>query len=141
MKNNLIISGSHDETVQAWNMERHEKVWQSDHGDKIYSVILRDEQVITCCFDKAVRVFSLQSGKKLHRLEHPGPCYNADLSPNKILLAVACDSAVVLWDIRNTVKIEQFDLGSKIYDLRFNQSGDKLVVGLYEGEVYKIELQ
>ena len=140
IKNNLIISGSHDKTVQVWNMERHEQLWQSDYGDKVWSVVLRDRQVIACCGDKTVRVLALESGEELHRLEHPGPCKNADISPNKTLLAVACGSAVVIWDIRNAVKIEQFDLGAGIYDARFNPTGDKLVVGLYDGEVYIIEL-
>ena len=84
---------------------------------------------------------NLESGEELHRLEHPGPCNNADLSPNKSILAVACYSAVVLWDIKNVIKIEQFDLGSGINDVRFNPSGDKLVVGSFEGEVYRIQLQ
>ena len=122
-------------------MERHEKLWQSDHGAIVWSIILRDDQVITCCNNKTVRVFILQNGQELHCLEHPGPCYNADLSPNKSLMAVACDSAVVLWDIRNGVKIEQFDLGSDINDVQFNPSGDKLVVGLSDGQVFKIEMK
>ena len=122
-------------------MERHEKLWQSDHGAIVWSIILRDDQVITCCNNKTVRVFTLQNGQELHCLEHPGPCYNADLSPNKSLMAVACDSAVVLWDIRNGVKIEQFDLGSDINDVQFNPSGDKLVVGLSDGQVFKIEMK
>ena len=139
--NNLIISGSHDKTVQVWNMERHEKLWELNHGDLVKSTILRDDQVVTCCADKTVRVLALDSGEELHRLEHPGSCVNADLSPNKSLLAVACKSAVILWDIRKAVKIEQFDLGSTINDVGFNPTGDKLIVGLHEGEVYKIELQ
>ena len=60
--NNLIISGSLDKTVQAWNMERHPKLWQSDYGVIVWSVILRDGQVIACREDNT------ESGKELHRL-------------------------------------------------------------------------
>ena len=142
VKNNLVISASFDKTVQVWNMERHEKLWEFDHGDKVWSLTLRDNQVITCCGDKSVRVLALESGKELHRLEHPGACKNADLSPNQSLLAVACYSAVILWDIREGKfnKIEQFDLGPKINDLRFNPTGDKIIVGSFGGEIYEIEL-
>ena len=111
-----------------------------------------DDQVITCPDDKSVRVLALQSGEELHCLEHPSECNNIDLSPNKSLLAVACDSAVVLWDIKNAVKIGQFDFGYEstcifertlghIYDVRFNPTGDKIIAGLNGGEVFIIELK
>ena len=116
-------------------------LWELEHRDKVWSTILRDNQVITCCEDESVRVLALESGEELHRLEHPGSCYNADLSPDKSLLAVACESSVVLWDIRNVVKIEQFDLGPGIVDLRFNPSGDKIIVGLHDGQVFKIKMK
>ena len=141
VKNNLLISCSFDKTVQLWNMERHEKLWELDHGDKVWCTILRDDQVITCCRDKSVRVLALQSGTELHRLEHPAACKNADLSPNKSLLAVACGSSVVLWDINNVVKVEQFDFDSRTFDLRFNPSGDRIIVGLGDGQVIKIEMK
>lgn len=142
MKDDLLVSASSDNTVQVWNMERHERLWELNHGDKVWSTILRDDQVITCCNDKSVRVLALESGEELHRLDHPDPCDNADLSPNKSLLAVACRSAVVLWDIRKAIKIEQFNLGSVslICELRFNPSGDKIIVGLHNGQVFKIEM-
>ena len=143
LKNNLVISGS-DTKVLAWNMERHEKLWESAQEDSVWYILLRDDQVITCCEDKSVRVLALQSGEELHRLEHPSPCNGADLSPNKKILAVACDSAVVLWDFKKAVKIEQFDLGtedSQVNDVRFNPTGDKLIAGLSEGEVFVIELK
>ena len=141
IKNNLVISGSFDGTVQVWNMDRHEKLWQVDHRDRVWCTLVRNDQVITCCEDKSVRVLSLDSGEELHRLEHPNCCYSADLSPNKSLLAVACGSAVVLWDIKKALKVEQFDLCSQIYDLRFNLTGDRLIVGAGDGQVFKIEMK
>ena len=121
-------------------MERHEKLWEVDHGHRVRSVMLRGDQVITCNEENSVIVLALQSGEELHRLEHPSRCYTADLSPNKSLLAVACHSAVVLWDIKKGVKIEQFNLGTGVHDVRFNTTGNRLIAGLYDGEVFKIEL-
>ena len=130
-----------DEVVQVEHMESREMLWKFHHDDGLYGTILHGNQLILCCEDNAVRVLDLANGRVLHRLDHPDPCYNADLSPNKLLLAVACRSAVVLWDMRTLVKHKQFDLGYLVYDLRFNPTGDKLIVGLYEGEVFKIEIE
>ena len=57
------------------------------------------------------------------------------------MLAVGCGEGVVFWDARNAVKIEQFDLGTRVHDLRFNQSGDKLIVGLADGQVFKFDIE
>ena len=141
VEQNLAVSFSHDKTVRVWDMDKHEKIWEFVHGNKVYAAIVRDSQVITSCLDKIVRVLALENGEELHRLDHPDECRCIDLSPNKSLLAVACSSAVVLWDMNKLIKIKQFDLGSGINDLRFNPSADTLIVGLREGEIYKIEMK
>ena len=122
-------------------MEKQKKLWELNHGDEVWGTILRDDQLITCCRDKSVRVLALQSGELLNKLDQSDYCYNADLSPNGSLLAVACSSVVALWDIRKAVKIKEFDLGLRVNDLQFNPSGDKLIVGLHEGDIFKIEMK
>ena len=67
-------------------------------------------------------------------------CRKVDLSPDKSLLAVACDAAVVIWDMKRVVKLEEFGFDD-VRDLRFNPSGDKLIVGLLEGEILTIEMK
>lgn len=137
---NLVISGSEDNTVQVWDMNECKKLWELDHGDLVSDTILCDDRLITCCEDASVRVLDLKSGEQLHRLEHPSPCINADLSRSKSLLAVASESAVVLWDFKNATKIKEFALEPDVKDVRFNPSGDKLIVALEQGEVVKIEM-
>ena len=122
-------------------MEEHKKLWGFDHEDMVLGSILHDDQVIVCCYDDSVRVLALESGEELHRLEHPSSCCNADVSPNKSLLAVACNSAVVLWDMKKVVKLQELKLCSEIHDLRFNPSGDRLIVGSKDGEIFKIEME
>ena len=140
LKNNLVVSSSTDGAVKVWDMEKHEQLWELDHEDKVWDAVLRDNQLITCCEDMSVRILDLLSGNQLHRLEHPGACVNCDLSPNKSLLAVACSCAVVLWNLKTIVKIKQFELGSVINDVRFSPSGDRLIVGLQDGEIFKIDM-
>ena len=111
VKGNLVASGSHDKEVQVWNMRRKQKVWQFGHEDKVFCVQLHDKYLITCCNDKSTRIWDIETGKVIHKLVHPRRCNNCDLSPNKTLLAVASDTAVVLWDFKNATKIKEFKLG------------------------------
>ena len=135
-----MASGSANKTVQVWNMRTKQKLWHLQHEDKVKCVQLHDKYLITCCYDKSTRIWDIETGKVIQKLVHPGKCYNCDLSPNKTLLAVASLTAVVLWDFKNATKIKEFKLGAKIADVRFNQDGTRLVAGLHEGEVFKIDL-
>ena len=141
VQDNLVISGSDDGVVTVWNMESDRKLWEFNHENSVLSMIVRDDWVITCCKDKSVTVLHLDTGHELHRLEHPSVCNNADLNPNKSLLAVACDSAVVVWDMKKQIKIGEFELAPEIRDLRFNPAGDKLIVGAFEGEIFEIAMK
>ena len=139
--NDLLISGSADKKLQAWSMEKHEKLWEFDHGDEIRHTILRDDQLVACCDGKCIIIVGCKNGKLLKKLHTSDYCYNIDLSPNGSLLAVACNSAVEFWDIRNAVRVKEFKLGTMICDLRFNPSGDTLIAGANNGEIFKIEMK
>ena len=121
-------------------MRTKEKLWQFQHEGKVYCVQLHENFVITCSADKTTRIWNLDNGQEVHKLSHPGRSWNFDLSPNQTLLAVASDTAVVLWDFKNATKIKEFKLDKNIFDVRFSPDGTRLVAGLYEGEVFKIDL-
>ena len=135
-----MASGSADKTVQVWNMETNSKVWQFVHEDKVKCVQLHDKWLISSSQDKSTRIWNLETGEQIHRLVHKDPCYNFDISPDKAILAVGCESGVVLWDLKNATKLKEFDFEREITDLRFNPAGDRLVVGAYDGWIFKIDL-
>ena len=140
MQGNLLASGSEDKTVQVWNMETKSKVWELKHEEEVICVQLHDKRLISSSDDKMTRIWNLDTGKEIHGLVHEDPCTNFDLSPDKTILAVGCMSGVVLWDFRNAKKLKEIKLGQHANDLRFNPTGNRLVVGLDDGRVFKIDL-
>ena len=54
-------------------------------------------------------------------------------------MAVAFNYELILWDLKKGSKTTLADL-KNINDVRFNPAGNRIVVGLYEGDVYKIDL-
>ena len=62
-----------------------------------------------------------------------------DLSPDDSLLAIAFQYKLILWDLIKGTKMEIVEM-KNICDVRFNKSGDKLIFGLYQGEVFKVDL-
>ena len=56
------------------------------------------------------------------------------------LLAIAFNFALVLWDLKKGTKVKVLEL-EDINDVRFSPDGTKMIVGLYTGDVYKVDLQ
>ena len=140
VQKDLLASGSTDKLAQVWNLRTKTKLWQFQHEDTVQCVQLHGNWLITCSHDESTRIWDLGKGKQIHRLEQSGRCQNSDISPNKSLLAIACRNELVLWDILKSRTIEYFNLGPMLCDVRFNPSGTRIIVGLLDGEVFKIDL-
>ena len=62
------------------------------------------------------------------------------LSADNSLLAIAFNDVLVLWNLNKGTKVKVLEL-EDINDVRFSPDGTKIVIGLYTGDVYKIDLQ
>ena len=54
-------------------------------------------------------------------------------------MVVAFNYELILWDLYKESKTKLAEL-KNINDVRFNPAGSRVVVGLYEGDVYKVDL-
>ena len=139
MKGDLLASGSDDYSIQIWNMASGVRIAEFKHEDLVRCVEFHENWLISCSWDMSVRIWDVDNQKFVHQLDHSSWCRNFDISPNKLMLAVATDSGVVIWDLKKVTKIKEFELGDCM-DVRFNHAGDRLIVGSFFGQVYKIDL-
>ena len=141
MQENLLASGSFDKTVQVWNMQTNRKATQFQHEGGVNCVQLHDNLLVSCSWDNSTRIWDIKTGNQLHKLSHSSECHNFDLNASKTVLAVASDTAVVLWDFKKATKLKEFSLGNEICDVRFNPAGNTLVAALYGGEIFTLDLK
>ena len=136
--NEILVSGSLDKKIQVWNLETNRKLFEVAHDSVVWSVKIVNERFLSCG-DKTVRIWSLKDGKLLHILSLSDWCHSFDLNSEKTLLAVADATEVSIWDFSNLVKIKSIEL-SETYDVRFNEPGNKLIIGQNDGQVSIIDL-
>ena len=145
VQGNLVASGSWDKTVQVWNMETNENLWDFGYEFRVTCVKLQDNWLVSSATTQTgskheIRVCNVETGEELHRISEVSWCSNFDINPSMTVLAVACEK-VILWDLKTATKIKEFNLLGDIFDLKFNPAGDKLIVGSRGGEVSIIELK
>ena len=102
--------------------------------------------MLVSCGDTSVRIWSLADGELLHTVQLPSWCYNFDLNYGRTLLAVADYRGGSIYNFSTRVKIMEKQLNvpnvdaNFISDVRFNESGTKLIVGQHNGQLYRIDL-
>ena len=134
----VLVSGSTDNKIQVWNMASSSKLFEVSHDGDVWCVKIVGKMIVSCG-DKTVRIWSLEDGTLLHKLQLPSWCDNFDLNSEKTLLAVAHTEGVSIWDFSNIIQIMEVELES-VSDVRFNDPGTTLIVGQFNGQVSKIGL-
>ena len=142
VQNSTLASGSYDSKVQARNMETNVKLFEVAHNGPVYCVKLVGNRLVSCG-DTTIRIWSLADGSSLHTLYLPGLCINFDLNSEGTLLAVAHYQGVSIYNFSSLDKIAEkkpATPNSYVSDVRFNEPGTKLIIGQYNGQVSKIDL-
>ena len=133
-----------------WNIKTRTKLYQVDHTDSVHCVKIVDELLVSCG-DTTIRIWKLKNGNYLHELQLPDWCRNFDLNWKNTLLAVAHDLGVSIWDFSRLrsfdgkdfsvqISIMEITTLEKVMDVRFSESGTRLIVGQHDGKVFKIDL-
>ena len=136
--NEILVSGSTDFKIQVWSLATNRKLYEAAHDSSVWCVKIVNKMLVSCG-DKTVRLWSLDDGKLLHKLQLPSWCYNFDLNTGKTILAVAHYEGVSIWDFHNLIQTMEIEL-DHVNDVRFNEPGTTLIVGQSNGQVSKIDL-
>ena len=138
MQNFILASGSMDDKIQVWNMKTNAKLFEVAHDYDVHCVKIVDNRLVSCG-DQTIRFWKLKNGNLLRTLYLPSWCNNFDLNSDSTLLAISHQKGVSIYDFQNLMKIMEIEL-NQVMDVRFNESGTKLIVGQYDGKVFKIDL-
>ena len=149
IQKSILASGSFDHLVQVWNIEKQIKLYEVDHGHAVYCVKIVDE-LLLASGGIMVKIWNLKSGNLLHKLQLPNMLCNFDLDPQNTLLAVAHYHGVSIWDFSSLKSFDGLDYSVRspimdiklqdVMDVRFNEPGTRLIVGQYDGKVFKVDL-
>ena len=100
---------------------------------------MKSEIMLLRSLSRTVRIWDLENGKELHKLEHSGECMTFDFNANKTLLAVGHETGISIWNWTTRTKAQEIEM-YRPADVRFNESGKKLIVGSYSsGEIFIAE--
>ena len=111
--------------VGVWSQEA--KMGRSEFG-----VLMPESRLIDWFLQANVKTLTWGSGILT---DSENIVFSADGS----LLAVAFNYELILWDLKKGSKTKLVER-KNINDVRFNPAGNRIVVGLFEGDVYKIDL-
>ena len=144
-----VFSRSSDGKYTVWDVKEGVTLCEMNFGTaEVLGSAVRGDLLVAWCNNGSLRVVDLESGQVLQHLLHRDICSYADLSPNMAVLAVSLGGVVVLWDIRNGVKVKIFDLfslfGSEmihINNMEFNPSGDKLILASKDGGIFVVDME
>ena len=98
------------------------------------------DKLFSSSADHTVRIWDIENEKVEVEFKHDDICNSFDIDKNGATLVVGHYVGVSVWSIRDNKQIAKIETDSSAINVRFNQSDDKIAVGCWGGEIYKITL-
>merc|ERR1712093_93744 len=151
--NRQIVSGSRDKTIRLWNTlaECKYTITEDAHSDWVsqvrFSPSAKQPLIVSCGWDKLVKVWNLNNGKHLYSLDASSPIQALCFSPKNYWLCAATDVSIKIWDLENKSVQDEIPPPVKnktglpwIVSLTWSADGNTLFAGGTDGDIYVYEI-
>ena len=135
IKEELLISGSDDNTLILWNPIAQTKPLKrmTGHHQPITSVQFSPDNryIASACFDKSIKIWNSQ-GEFLYNLKgHVGKVYQLSFSPDsRLLISASQDSTCKIWSlVKQKLAMDLPGHLDQVYALEWSPTGDYAVSG------------
>ncbi|KAF4667001.1 Guanine nucleotide-binding protein subunit beta-2-like 1 [Perkinsus olseni] len=126
--NRQIVSAGRDKSIKIWNAmgECRHTIVDDQHTDWVscvrFSPSAKQPLIVSCGWDKLVKVWSLDNGKlRINLAGHTGVLNNVTISPDGSLCASGGkDGVAMLWDVNEGKHLYSLDANSSINALCFS---------------------
>ncbi|KAI8072530.1 WD40-repeat-containing domain protein [Gongronella butleri] len=101
---NMLVSGSYDNTVRVWDLEKGERLHQLEgHTQKVYSVVIdpKNNRCISGSMDSTIRIWCLESGRCLHVLRGHTSLVGLLGLTDAYLVSAAADASLRVWSTQS----------------------------------------
>ncbi len=141
-----LASGCEDGLVRLWSVKDGTKVKQfSGHTGMVKSVAFSPDGTVLASAgslcgqrkDTTARLWDIQTGKELNRLEHAKSVECVTFSPNGFILASSSvDNSVCFWDADSGLRINRIEKHTKsVSSVAFSPDGHMLATGSWDNTI------
>ena len=139
--NNMLASGSRDDTVRLWDVETGIEIRSlTAHKGSVYSVAFSHDgtTLASGSYDRTVRLWDTDTGTEIHTLTGHTRSIN-DIAFNHdstMLASAAVFENILLWDVATGTEIRTFTVGrNSVYCVAFSPNNNILAAGGHDKTV------
>ncbi len=137
--NKRIVTAGADKQAKVWTSAL---VWQKEHGSPTNQVIFSPNNQVFSAGEKTVKIWNSSDGKELKSIPaHDSAVVGLGITSDSQKLATAgADKVVKVWDLGGNKVLTAISLTAVPQSLAFSPNGEKVAVGVSEGEDHLIRV-
>lgn len=103
------------------------------------AVFLQHNRFVSTSDDKSLRFWDLAFNQEIKKVDFPFYCDSIELSRDKKILTVCCQSTVSFWETSTMTKIKEFDIPTHLHSATLHPDKTVFVCGGEDFKMYKYD--